>query len=83
MVSGHMCYPLSIFVQGNLPYHFNRTSTLNLIQPFAHTNYMYYSFVPSVISSWNNLVESQSSTSGVYLRVVQSVWFIQAPSVHS
>jgi len=30
---------------------FNRTSTFNFTRPFAHTNYMYHSFVPSVIST--------------------------------
>ena len=58
IVSGHMHFPSSIFVQSNLPYHLNRTSTFNFIRPFAHTNYMYHSFVPSVISTWNNLPDS-------------------------
>ena len=52
IVSGHTYFPSS---QSNLPYQFIHTSTLNFIRPFAHTNYMYYSFVPSVVSSWNNL----------------------------
>ena len=58
IVSGHMYFPSSIFLQSNLPYQFICTSTLNFIRPFAHTNYMYYSFVPSVVSSWNNLPDS-------------------------
>ena len=55
IVSGHMDFPSSIFVQSNLPYHLNRISTFNFTRPFAHTNYMYHSFVPSVITFWNNL----------------------------
>ena len=58
IVSGHMYFPSSIFLQSNLPYQFIRTSTLNFIRPFARTNYMYHSFVPSVVSSWNNLPDS-------------------------
>ena len=58
IVSGHMYFPSSIFLQSNLPYQFICTSTLNFIRPFAHTNYMYHSFVPSVVSSWNNLPDS-------------------------
>ena len=58
IVSGLMHFPSSIFVQSNLPYYLNCTSTFNFTRPFAHTNYMYHSFVPSVISSWNNLPDS-------------------------
>jgi len=59
IVSGHMYLPSSIFLQtGNLPYQFIFTGTLNFIRPFALTNYMYHSFVPSVVSSWNNLPDS-------------------------
>ena len=35
IVSGHMYFPSSIYLQNNL---FIRTSTLNFIRPFAHTN---------------------------------------------
>ena len=38
IVSGHMYFPPSIFVQSNLPYYLNRTSTFNFIRPFAHTD---------------------------------------------
>ena len=47
-----------IFVLYNLPYQYNRTSTFHFIRPFAHTNDMYHSFVPSVIWFWNNLRDS-------------------------
>ena len=65
IVSGHMYFPPSIFVQSNLPYYLNRTSTFNFIRPFAHTNYMYHSFVPSVVSSWNNLPDSVKHCSSI------------------
>ena len=65
LVSGHMYFPPSIFVQSNLPYYLNRTSTFNFIRPFAHTNYMYHSFVPSVVSSWNNLPDSVKHCSSI------------------
>ena len=58
LVSSHMYFPSSIFVQCNLPYQFNCTSTFNFTSPSAHTNYMYHSIVPSVILSWNNLPDS-------------------------
>ena len=55
IVSGHMYFPSSIFVQYNLPYQFNCTNKFNFTRPFAHTNYMYHSFASSVSLSWNNL----------------------------
>ena len=58
IVSGHMDFPSSIFVQSNLPYYLNRTSTFNFTRLFEHTNYMYHSYAPSVISLWNNLPDS-------------------------
>jgi len=38
-------YPYNIFLQSNLPYHFNRTSTINFIKLFEQTNYIYHSFL--------------------------------------
>lgn len=58
IVSGHISYPPSIFVQSNLPYHFYCTSTFNFFGLFTHINYMYYSaFVPSC-----NLLVSSAAT---------------------
>ena len=44
-------------VQNYFPYSSSH-GTLNYIRPFARTNYLYSSFVPSVISLWNNLPDS-------------------------
>jgi len=65
IVNGHMHYPSNISVQSNLAYHFNCISTTNFIRPLAQTNYMYHSFVPSVISLWNILPD--------YLKISSSV----------
>ena len=65
IVCGHMDFPSSIFVQSNLPCQLNRTSTFNFTRPFARTNYMYHSFVPSVITSWNNLPDSVKLCSSI------------------
>ena len=54
IVSGHMYLPSSIFVQLITQAHL--TCTFNFTKPFAHTNDMYHSFVPSVILSWNYFV---------------------------
>ena len=51
-------FPIYGSIFGCLPYQFNRTSTFHFTRPFAHTNYMYHSFVASLILSWNNLPDS-------------------------
>ena len=55
IVSGHMYFPSSIFVQSNLPYQFNCTSTFNFtrllhILPVIRLHL--------VVLSWNNLPDS-------------------------
>ena len=53
IIDGFLQFPSGIFVQSNFPYCCNHST--NFIRPFARTNYLYHSFVPSVISMWNNL----------------------------
>ena len=47
--------------------------TLNYIRPFARTNYLYSSFVPSIISLWNNLPDSVKTS---------SIFIFKAPIPH-
>ena len=50
-------FPIGYFVQNYFPYSSNH-GILQCIRPFARTNYLHSSFVPSIISLWNNLPES-------------------------
>lgn len=63
IVNGSLCFPSGIFVQSNFPYHCNRSA--NFARPFARTNYLFHSFVPNVISLWNNLPSSVKTSSSV------------------
>jgi len=56
IIHGHSHFPSGLFAHSNFPYSSNRS--LNFTRPFAHTNYLYHSFVPSVIGLWNNLPPS-------------------------
>lgn len=56
IIHGHSHFPSGLFAHSNFPYSSNRS--LNFTRPFAHTNYLYHSFVPSVIGLWNNLPHS-------------------------
>ena len=56
IINGTLYFPTGYFVQNYFPY--SSSHTLNYIRPFARTNYLYSSFVPSVISLWNNLPDS-------------------------
>ena len=60
-------------INGTLPtgyfeQNYSSSHTLNYIRPFARTNYLYSSFVPSVIYLWNNLPDSVN-TSSIVLRL--------------
>ena len=63
IISGNMYFPSGHFVYYTSPY---STRNCNFIRPFSRLNYMYYSFVPSVISLWNNLPASIKLSSSVY-----------------
>ena len=47
-------FPPAIFVQHNFPYSSHHLNS-NFIRPFARTQYLYSSFIPSVITAWNSL----------------------------
>ena len=47
-------FPPAIFVQHNFPYSSYHLNS-NFIRPFARTQYLYSSFIPSVITAWNSL----------------------------
>ena len=63
IISGNMYFPSGHFVYYTSPY---PTRNCNFIRPFSRLNYMYHSFVPSVISLWNNLPQSVKLSSSVY-----------------
>jgi len=48
IIHGHSHFPSGLFAHSNFPYSSNRS--LNFTRPFAYTNYLYHSFVPSVIN---------------------------------
>ena len=56
IINGTLYFPTGNFVQNYFPY--INSHTLNYIRPFARTNYLYSSVVPSVITLWNNLPDS-------------------------
>ena len=60
IINGTLYFPTGYFIQNYFPY--SSSHTLNYIRPFARTNYLYSSFVPSVISLWNNLPDSVKSS---------------------
>ena len=62
IINGTLYFPTGYFVQNYFPYSSSH-GTLNYIRPFARTNYLYSSFVPSVISLWNNLPDSVKTSS--------------------
>ena len=76
IVGSHSYFPPDIFVQRNFPY---STHHYNFVRPFARTQYMYSSFVPSVITVWNTLPNSikHSSSISVYLNVLYNVIFLR------
>ena len=53
IVNGSVYFPTGYFVQSHFPYSSNHV--FNYTRPFARTNYLFSSFVPSVVSLWNNL----------------------------
>ena len=57
IINNTLYVPTSYFVQN---YHI---PVIILFRPFARTNYLYSSFVPSVISLWNNLPDSVKTSS--------------------
>ena len=53
IVNGTVYFPNGYFVQSHFPYSSNHV--FNYTRPFARTNYLFSSFVPSVVSLWNSL----------------------------
>ena len=64
IINGTLYFPTGYFVQNYFPYSSSH-GILNYIRPFAGTNYLYLSFVPSVISLWNNLPDSVKTSSPI------------------
>ena len=56
-------FPPGVFVQHNFPYSTNQHT--NFSRPFARTQYMFSSFVPSVITLWNALPISVKHASSI------------------
>jgi len=56
IVANQSYFPPNIFVQHDFPYSTHRHA--NFVRPFACIQYMYSSFVPSVITAWNTLPNS-------------------------
>ena len=54
IVNGTTYFPTGYFVQSHFPYSSNHFLTI-YTRPFARTNFMFSSFVPSVVSLWNSL----------------------------
>ena len=55
-IIGNFYLPPGVYVQHNFPYSTNQHT--NFSRPFARTQYMFSSFVPSVITLWNALPNS-------------------------
>jgi len=53
IVNGTIYFPTGYVVQSHFPYSSNHV--FNYTRPFARTNYLFLSFVPSVVSLWNSL----------------------------
>ena len=66
-------FPPGVFVQHNFPYSTNQHT--NFSRPFARTQYMFSSFVPSVITLWNALPNSvkHASSISVFKRLLHSM----------
>ena len=66
-------FPPGVFVQHNFPYSTNQHT--NFSRPFARTQYMFSSFVPSVITLWNALPNSvkPASSISVFKRLLHSM----------
>ena len=58
IINGTLYFPTGYFVQNYFQY-----SSSHTLRPFARTNYLYSSFVPSVITLWNNLPDSVKTSS--------------------
>ena len=54
ITTGNSYFPPDIFIPSNFPYSCNH-HLANYTRPFARSKYMYVSFIPSVISTWNSL----------------------------
>ena len=62
IINGTLYFPTGYFVRNYFPY----SSSHGILRPFARTNYLYSSFVPSVISLWNNLPDSVKTSISVF-----------------
>ena len=63
IVANQSYFPPNIFVRHDFPYSTHRHA--NFVRPFARTQYMYSSFVPSVIMAWNTLPNSIKHSSSI------------------
>ena len=62
IINGTLYFPTGYFVQNYFPYSSSH-GTLNYIRPFDRTS----SFVPSVISLWNNLPDKNKNKNNATL----------------
>ena len=71
-------FPPAIFVQHNFPYSSHHLNS-NFIRPFARTQYLYSSFIPSVITAWNSLPYLTKHTLSIsaFKRSLQDHFFLR------
>ena len=55
IINGHLYFPQGIFISQQPTYNSRRTSQFDFCRPRTQTDYYQTSYVPSVISAWNNL----------------------------
>ena len=55
IVNGYFYFPSVFFVQNHNDSNLCNQHVCRYVRPFARTNYLYSSYVPSAIADWNNL----------------------------
>ncbi len=81
IVGNNSYFPSGIFVPRIFPYSTNHHT--NFIRPFARTQYMYSSFVPSVITMWNTLPDpiKHSSSISSFKRSLRLFFFLKGSCI--
>ena len=65
IVKNNYHFPPDIFVRQHFPYRSRQEANAIFFRPFARTQYLYYSFIPSVIMLWNSLPLSIKHSSSI------------------
>ena len=66
IVHNNSYFPTGIFVQHNFPYSSHHRINSNFVRPFARTQYLFSSFVPS---AWNSLPYLTKHSSSIFLHL--------------